>query len=121
MSPQLSTQQLEHAISNLQKLVDAKKLEIHSYSQIATHAPAFWGTLSLLLPTEVGSEQQAQRDAMAESLGELREATVNLATAKINRGLVELEELELTLRAYKQKSSGIVGANLIPPSNSKMH
>jgi hypothetical protein len=109
MTPQLTKQQLEHAIENLQKRVDAKKLECASYSAFKQHAPAALGEL---LPRDTAT--------VAVRLSELQDATENLFTAWRDQSLIELEELELTLRAYKQMSSGIVGATLIPPSNSRI-
>jgi hypothetical protein len=86
MTPQLSVQQLEHAIKNLQKRVDAKKLEAHSYSQFRDYASGNF------TPDEAT----------------LRDATNNYLTAKLNQALIDLEELELQLKAVKQMSSGVI-------------
>jgi len=108
MTPQLSVQQLEHAIKNLQRRVDAKKLEAHSYKELSDHSPSAFGTLSMILPADASAQDDSMLIAMAQSLGKLREATVNLFTAKLNQALIDLEELELQLKAVKQMSSGIV-------------
>jgi hypothetical protein len=98
MTPQLSVQQLEHAIKNLQRRVDAKKLEAHSYAQFRDHAPAALGHLL------TGFDGAVKGDPPSEYL---HDATENLFTAKLNQALIDLEELELTLKAYKQMSSPI--------------
>jgi hypothetical protein len=114
MSPQLTKQQLEHAIENLQKRVDAKKLECDSYAKFHSYSgDAVRWFARLMYSLDPGGFESEP-----EILGE---ATTNLFTAKLNLGLIELEELELTLRAYKQMSSGIVGATLIPPTNRMQH
>ena len=105
MSPQLTKQQLEHAISNIRKRVDAKKLEIDSLSKLRTAA------------VDVIAKHFNFRDE--EKQQPVQNAVHNYLTAKINEQLVNLEELELSLRAYSQMSSGIVGATMIP-NNSKM-
>ncbi len=115
MSPQLTIQQLEHAITNIDKRVEAKKLEIHSYAEWRDHAPAAFGTLSFMLPPVASSEQESVFAAMSRSLAALREATVNLFTAKLNTALIDLEELELNLKAMRQMRSGVVGASMVPP------
>ena len=120
MSPQLSKQQWEHAISNLQRRVNAKKLECHALATFRDHSPAIFGALSMLMPADADAQDSRLLRAMTDSMSLLREATINLATAKLNTALVDLEELELNLRAYSQMSSGIVGATMIP-GNSKQH
>ncbi len=119
MSPQLTKQQLEHAISNIRKRVDAKKLECHALAKLRDHSPAVFGALSMVLPADEKSQASPVIEAISGSLESVREASVNLLTAKLNTALVDLEELELNLRAYSQMSSGIVGATMIP-NNSKM-
>jgi hypothetical protein len=105
MTPQLSVQQLEHAIKNLQKRVDAKKLEAHSYGLFRDHAPA---ALEHLCEKFI-DEDPAIKKGLADPPGEyLHDATENLFTAKLNQALIDLEELELQLKAVKQMSSGIL-------------
>jgi hypothetical protein len=106
MSPQLSKQQLEHAISNIKKRVDAKMLEIDSLSKMRTCA------------VDVIAKHFNFRDEDKQQ--PVQTAIHNYLTAKINQELVNLEEMQLSLRAYSQMSSGIVGATMLPPSNSKM-
>jgi hypothetical protein len=102
MSPQLTTQQLLHAIANLEKRVAAKKLEAHSLAKLRDFAPDLVADLTM-------------KGVL------LHDPIENLCTAKLNQALIDLEEFELALKAYKQMSTGIVGATSLPPSNSKMH
>jgi hypothetical protein len=106
MTPQLSVQQMEHATRNLEKRVKAKTLECVSLDQMRKVADTF---LDAIFDPRDKEKQQPVQDAVH-----------NFLTAKMNYALVDLEELELTLRAYKQMSSPIVGASLIPP-NSRQH
>ncbi len=106
MTPQLSVQQLEHAIKNLQRRVDAKKLEAHSYAKFRDYAPTALGHLCEKLAGVDGDP--AVREGRADPPSEyLHDATENFFTAKLNQALIDLEELELTLKAYKQMSSPI--------------
>jgi hypothetical protein len=107
MSPQPTKQQLEHALSNIRKRVDAKKLECHALAAFRDHA----GLAVADLIQDCG--------LIPEHCHALQDATGNFFTAKLHTALVDLEELELNLRAYSQMSSGIVGATMIPPTNSK--
>lgn len=107
MTPQLSVQQLEHAIKNLQRRVDAKKLEVHSYKQFSDSLPS---AVAQLLGMKDPSEDEEPAASMSEVMRRFRllqEATENFFTAKLNQALIDLEELELTLKAYKQMSSPI--------------
>jgi hypothetical protein len=98
MSPQLNPAQLQHAIENGEKLVAAKKLEIQAYKRLQEHLPAF---ASLLRGIGEPSEP------VLNSLGELQYAAFSLLDVKISRAEVELEELEMQVKAYKfmQKQS----------------
>jgi hypothetical protein len=102
MSPQLTVQQLEHAIAVYERRVEAKKLEIESYSLLSVHVAA----INILLDTDVAAD---------ESLSMIKHAAVNLFTAKHTVATIELEELELTVRALRQQRSGIVGAGMVIP------
>jgi len=88
--PQLTPAQLQHAIDNGTKLVEAKQLEIQAYSEFRKHAPAALGEL---LPSETATT--------SSRLSALQDATEALFTAKMNQAMVELEELELQVKAYK--------------------
>jgi len=92
MSPQLSTQQLEHAIGNLEKLLSAKKLEIYSLSAFKENAP-------------VAVIQLLGADPLGQSL---RDATENFFASKLNRALIELEEMEMQMKALRHMRSGVV-------------
>ncbi len=100
MTPQPSIQQLDHAIANLEKLVEAKTLEIESYSLLTTRVAA----LNILLDTDVSAD---------ESLAMIKHATVNLFAAKHTIATIELEELNLMLAARRQQRSGVVGAIMV--------
>jgi hypothetical protein len=104
MTPQLSVQQLEHAIKNLQRRVDAKKLECHSLDNLRQHAPI---SILAVLAKELKGEGSTT-DATLNGLEKTRESAENLLTAKLNQALIDLDELELQLKAVKQMSSGIL-------------
>jgi hypothetical protein len=90
-------------MANLQKRVNAKKLEIHAYGQFRDYAPSVPVLLSLI-PKGEGPATES----IIEALEQLRDAATNFFTAKLNQALVDLEELELALKAYKQMRSGII-------------
>ncbi len=110
MSPQLSVQQLDHAIAVWEKRVEAKKLEVESYSLLTTHVAA----INVLLDTDVSAD---------ESLAMIKHAAVNLFAAKHTVAMIELEELQLMLAGMRQQRSGIVGASMVidPFKNSRQH
>jgi hypothetical protein len=110
--PQLTTQQLEHAISAYQKRVEAKRLEVESFAGLRDTAQAVVADLmDLTIP---------QGDAAPDYQDRLRLSLVNLFSAKYTVASLDLEEMELQLKALRQMSSGVVGANMvIPPFNSK--
>jgi hypothetical protein len=111
MSPQLTAQQLEHAIDVWEKRVVAKKLEIDAYEQFRDHAPA---VISLLI---------RNRDEITDSVLAWIEAIgVNYVTAKHTVATLDLEEMELNLKAMRQMRSGVVAASMVvPPFNAKRH
>jgi hypothetical protein len=96
--PRLSIQQLEHAIQVYEKRVQAKKLEIDSYAKFRDHAPEAF--------TMILGHVQSNMDLLA--VEHLFNATKNLFTAKVNQGILDLEELELQVKALHQARSGIV-------------
>ena len=107
MTPQLNPAQLQHAIDNGTKLVEAKKLEISAYQDYVNDAPAALGQLL-----------RSERDTASTEarLRSLQDATENLFKAKLMRAGVELEELEMQVKAYtfmqKQANSRIQLPNL---------
>jgi hypothetical protein len=110
MSPQLTAQQLDHAISNIAKRVEAKKLEVEALKTFLAYLPA---PLGAWYERTTGLATPANQDAVED-------AAENFFTAKLNTALIDLEELELNLKAMRQMRSGVVGANMvIPPFNSK--
>jgi len=103
-----TVQQLDHAIANLEKLVEAKTLEIESYSLLRGHIAA------------VGIVLTPDDASAAESMSIIRHAAVNLCAARHTVATIELEELQMMLAGRRQQRSGVVGANMvIPPFNSK--
>ncbi len=92
MTPQLNAAQLQHAIENGEKLLAAKKLEISAYQDYVNDAPAALGELL-----------RSERDTASTEarLRSLQDATENLFKSKIARAEVELEELEMQVKAYK--------------------
>ena len=102
MSPQLTAQQLEHAIANIEKRIKAKTLECAALQQMQGAAVDAIGKLFNFRDEE---KQQPCLDAAH-----------NFLTAKFNTALIDLEELELNLKAMRQMRSGVVGASrVIPP------
>lgn len=95
----LSIQQLEHAIQVYEKRVQAKKLEIDSYAKFRDHAPEAMEGIARMFIGDLGIQG---------SQAALRDATENLFTAKVNQAILDLEELELMVKALKQQRSGIV-------------
>jgi hypothetical protein len=102
MSPQLTVQQLEHAIANIQKRVEAKRLEVEACAELRDCAQA---VLADLLDHTVSAEREYH--------GRARLALANLFAAKHAAATIDLEELELNLRAYQQMRSGVVGASRV--------
>jgi hypothetical protein len=88
MTPQLSVQQLEHAIKNCDARVKAKTLECAALDQMRDAIPEYLAGLIIDQP--------------------LRESVHNYLTAKLNWALIDLQELELQLKAVKQMSSGVI-------------
>jgi len=102
MSPQLNPAQLQHAIDNGTKLVEAKKLEIGAYQRFFADAP----NVIALLFDALGIPEMVKSDNPAlERFDQIREfmdiATCDLFQSKIARAEVELEELEMQVKAYK--------------------
>jgi hypothetical protein len=84
MSPQLTPAQLQHAIENGTKLVEAKKLEISAYQTFQQNAsPALQSILN-----------SPWTQALCCGID-------NLCKSKLARAEVELEELEMQVKAYK--------------------
>ncbi len=112
MSPQLTIQQLEHVIEVYDKRVGAKKLELESYAEFRDTGQAVLADLMDLVYNDgVGPP---------DFVGRLRAALQTFFSAKYTVASIELEELELTVKALRQQRSGIVGAGMIiPPFNSK--
>ncbi len=99
MTPQLNPAQLQHALDNGAKLVEAKKLEIEGYHLLQANAtPALQSVLDTPWTMDLcrGIEQVLQ--------------------STITRAEVELEELEMQVKAYqfmqKQANSRIQLPNL---------
>jgi len=86
MNPQPNSTQLRHALENGQKAVTAKKLEIKAYQQFRYAAAEIASSFNL-------DSEDSER---------IREAIENLVTAKRDYGEVELEELELKVKAVEQ-------------------
>ena len=106
MNPQLTVQQLEHAIANIEKRVEAKKLEVEALKTFLAYLPA---PLGAWYDRTTGLATPANQDAVEN-------AAENFFTAKLNTALIDLEELELNLKAMRQMRSGVVGATgIIPP------
>jgi hypothetical protein len=105
MSPQLTIQQLEHAIAVYEKRVEAKKLEIDSYAALRDCAQA---VLADLLDS-------AWEPAIGppEFYGRTRLALTNLFSSKHTVATLDLEDLELNVKAMRQMRSGVVGASRV--------
>ena len=104
-----TVQQLDHAIANLEKLVEAKTLEIGSYATLRDCAQA---VLADLLPLYSSDPPEYH--------GRTRLALTHFFSAKHTLATIELEELQMMLAGRRQQRSGVVGANMvIPPFNSK--
>jgi hypothetical protein len=101
--PQLTIQQLEHAISVYEKRVEAKKLEVESYSLLTANIAA------------VGIVLTPDDASAVESMEIIRHAAVNLCAAKHTVATLDLEELELQLKVMRQARSGVVGASMVVP------
>ncbi len=103
MTPQLNPVQLQHAIDNGAKLVEAKKLEIQAYTTLQGLGP---GAVAMVL----NSASLDRRDQLS-----IAEAIADMIRSKIMRAEVELEELEMQVKAYqfmqKQANSKIVQPN----------
>lgn len=97
MSPRANVAQLKHALENGEKLIAAKKMEILAYN----HFQRIGEDMARMLFAD--PEGQLQVD--------VEEAIEELTSANIARAEVELEELQLTVRAmehqYKQATSMI--------------
>lgn len=94
MTPQPSVQQLEHAIKNWEARVKAKTLECASLEQMRTAAINVIGKLFNFRDPE---KQQPAQDAVH-----------NYLTAKLNQAVLDLQELELYLKAMRQQSSSVI-------------
>jgi hypothetical protein len=113
MSPQLTIQQLEHAISNIEKRVEAKKLEVEAFAELRDCAQAVLADLLDAIEPPIDPPEFHNRTRLA---------LTNLFAAKHATAMIDLEELELNLKAMRQMRSGIVGASMVvPPFNSKRH
>lgn len=102
MSPQLSVQQLEHAITNLATLISAKELEISALSAFKEHGPAHVHAFLEFIHQYEDPSPESENISIA---------TGNFFTAKLNRARVELEELEMQLKAVqamRAQQSGII-------------
>jgi hypothetical protein len=107
MSPQLTVQQLEHAISNIEKRVEAKKIEARSFEVFRDNILYVLGIFTK------GLGQGPAMDETLTHLEHLQAAAELFCSAKHATALIDLEELELNLKAYKHARSGIVGANMV--------
>jgi hypothetical protein len=91
----LTPQQIEHAKQNLEKLIQAKKLEIDSYKKLQDYAAA--RVIQVIMD-----------DLNWPDGDSLRDAFVNLFASRVHRGLIELEELELNLKGFQHMSSSVI-------------
>lgn len=117
MSPQLSANQLAHAAKNAEKLIAAKKLEIHAYSKFQKHAPA---AIRELLDPLSPKLQRFPGETAGTVSRDLQDATENLFTAKLNHALIELEELELQLKAVRHIQQQQGSMIQVPSSGVKL-
>jgi hypothetical protein len=108
MSSQLTAQQLDHAISNIEKRVAAKKLEMSACERCRDNAPSLIVAVSM----SFRGEGQATDDILT-ALEILQGASADLFAAKHATATIDLEELELNLKAYQQMRSGVVGASRV--------
>jgi len=103
MNPQSNPAQLQHAIENGTKLTDAKKLEIEAYSAFRADGRAIIEFLFDAIEPD-RSKMNPAHPAL-ETFDRLRRvmdlAVVNLLQSHIARAQVELEELEMQVKAYK--------------------
>lgn len=104
--PRLTAQQLAHAINVYERRVKAKKLEIDSYAKFRDHARGQIGALLGERECEAGIETGAI--LLSPSQRSLCDAVENLCAAKVEQGILDLEELELQVKALKQAQSGLV-------------
>ena len=95
MAPQLTTQQLAAAIRAIEQRRASKQLEVDSLNTFRAAAPE---AINHLFP---GPENLHLITALAD-------ASANYLTAKINWLLIDLQEIDLQLRALRQHQSGIV-------------
>jgi hypothetical protein len=89
MSPQLNPAQLQKAITNGTKLVESKRLELSAYQTFREHAGGPFGERLL---TEVIHD--------VSRMAGLQNAVKDFFASKVLRAEVELEELELAVKAY---------------------
>lgn len=94
MSPaqSLTAQQLAHAIAQFEKRVEAKRMEAEALDDFSTYIPA-----------AAASAPDFTWKTVLTSIAE------RYFKAKHTQALIDLEILELQLRALKAQQSGIVG------------
>jgi hypothetical protein len=113
MSPQLTIQQLEHAIANIEKRVEAKKLEVEACAELRDCAQAVLADLLDAIKPPIDPPEFHNRTRLA---------LTTLFAAKHATAMIDLEELELNLKAMRQMRSGVVGARgIIPPFKPNQH
>lgn len=104
---QLSTAQLAQAEKAFKAKLDAKTLECASLAQLKEHAPESMVILSLLL-----KGQGSTTESMIDSLDITRDALGNYLSAKLNQAVIELQEIDLQLKAIQSMSNRIQPAVL---------
>ena len=111
MTPQLfqsmSTSQQEKIIEVCQKQVDTKRMEVDALAAFREHMPIFIVLLLLGAIHKVPADRLTDLDT---TTAQLKVATEQYFQAKHSQVLLELEQLELSLKAIKSMQSPIVGA-----------
>ena len=99
MTPQLSSSQLAHAEKQFKAKVDAKTLECASLDRLRRTMPSVTGLILKHLEPERFPDWEDEGIA---------DAVDNYLTAKFNQAIIELEELQLQLKAVQAMGNRVV-------------
>ncbi len=112
MSPQqfqsLTIQQQEKVISVTQSRLENKTKEVDALFMFSVHAPA---AVYMLVAGTPEADDVISEPSEPTPAAQLKTATEQYFEAKHSQALMELEELQLTVKALKQMQSPIVGAS----------
>lgn len=113
MMPQMSALQVEAALKGISARINAKKLEIDSLNTLRNVVPTFLDGLFAEALTKI------EEPPSGDIPGVVMNAVTNYMTAKINQGLMDLEQLMLQKTMFESQQRQVQLATGVLPNNRR--